>query len=148
MITIEIALIAVLMASSSLSWALDGSEDSSNLHHESTALEDAERGRSIYHKIGGCHFCHGYDGHLDKRPRLSPKLAHEIARLAPPPANLRDPESLKSQDDDQRFLSIKFGHPSTAMFPKRFLRDEEIMDLIAYLAVLRSQAAGPSRNRP
>jgi cytochrome c553 len=115
---------------------------------QETALGDADRGRNIYQKIGGCCFCHGYDGDLKKRPPLSPKLAEEIARLNPPPANLRNPASLKSDDDEQRFLSIKFGHPGTAMFSKRFLRDEEIRDLLAYLANLRGESPATRALRP
>jgi mono/diheme cytochrome c family protein len=107
---------------------------------------DAARGRELYHGIGGCAYCHGIAGTLAHRPTMSPELAGEIARLPRPPADLRNPESLRSQDENQRFLSIKFGHPGTAMFGKPFLTDEEIGHLLAYLAVLRHEP--PATNPP
>ena len=60
-------------------------------------------------------------------------------RLPAPPANLRNPGTLKSRNDEDRFRSIKLGHPGTAMYPKNLLRDEDIRDLIAYLATLRGK---------
>lgn len=109
---------------------------------------DPERGRQVFHRIGGCSVCHGNEGHLNDRPPLSPKLKEAIDRLNPPPANLRNPAGLKSQNDQQRFLSIKFGHQGTAMFPKRFLRDDEIADVVAYLAVLRGEKVETNRAAP
>jgi mono/diheme cytochrome c family protein len=101
---------------------------------------DAARGKAIYHGKGGCAFCHGTDGYVVKKPRKTDLHTEAIAKLDPPPADLRNPASLKSKDEAQRFASIKFGHPGTAMFPRETqLSDHEIADVLAYLAVLRAE---------
>jgi mono/diheme cytochrome c family protein len=97
---------------------------------------DAKNGRQLYHEIGGCAVCHGIDGHLNRRPPISGALAKKLDRLPAPPANLRNPATLRSRNDEDRFRSIKLGHRGTAMYPKNLLRDEDIHDLIAYLATL------------
>ncbi len=103
---------------------------------------DAAQGKAIFNGRGGCAYCHGTDGRIGNRPHRSKELTELIAKLDPPPADLRHAPSLKSQDDAQRFLSIKFGHPGTAMFPKKtLLMDREIADLVAYLAVLRTDGS-------
>jgi cytochrome c553 len=104
-----------------------------------SARGDAKSGRQIYHEIGGCAICHGIDGHLENRPPISMDLAEKLDRLPVPPANLRDAAGLKSQNDQDRFRSIKLGHPGTAMYPKNLLRDDDIRDLVAYLATLRGE---------
>ncbi len=98
---------------------------------------DAKSGRLLYHELGGCAICHGIDGYLDRRPPLSTDLIKRLDSLPAPPADLRDPAKLKSQNDEDRYRSIKRGHPGTAMYPKTLLRDEDIRDLVAYLATLR-----------
>lgn len=98
---------------------------------------DAKSGRQLYHELGGCAICHGIEGHLNRRPRMSADLAKRLDALPAPPANLRDPATLKSQNDEDRYRSIKRGHPGTAMYPKTLLRDEDVRDLMAYLATLR-----------
>ena len=101
---------------------------------------NAARGKAIYHGKGGCAFCHGTDGYVVKKPHKTDLHTEAIAKLDPPPADLRNPASLKSQDEAQRFASIKFGHPGTAMFPRKTqLRDSEIADVLAYLSVLRTE---------
>lgn len=101
---------------------------------------DAARGKAIFHGKGGCAFCHGTDGYIVKRPRKTDLHTEAIAKLDPQPADLRNTAALKSQDDAQRFQSIKFGHPGTAMFPRNTqLLDRDIADLVAYLAVLRTE---------
>jgi cytochrome c553 len=103
---------------------------------------DAVRGRTIFNGLGGCAFCHGTDGYVVKRPRKSDLHTEAIAKLDPKPADLRNAAALKSQDEAQRFASIKFGHPGTAMFPRNTqLLDREIADLVAYLAILRTEGA-------
>jgi mono/diheme cytochrome c family protein len=98
---------------------------------------EVESGQRLYHEIGGCFVCHGVEGHLYRKPNMSADLREKLSRLQPPPANLRDPATLKVADDYDRFRSIKYGHQGTAMFPKQLLRDDDIWDLIAYLATLR-----------
>ena len=98
---------------------------------------DAAQGRQLFHEMGGCAICHGIEGHLDRRPPISKDLAQRLDALPAPPANLRDPAALKAENDEDRFRSIKRGHPGTAMYPKTLLRDEDIRDLVAYLATLR-----------
>ena len=98
---------------------------------------DAKIGRQLYHELGGCAVCHGIEGHLQSRPPMSAELVARLNALPHPPADLRHPTGLTSQNDEDRYRSIKLGHPGTAMYPKTLLRDEDIRDLIAYLAVLR-----------
>lgn len=101
---------------------------------------DAAKGKTIFHGIGGCAYCHGTEGDLTKRPHKSKELTELIAKLDPQPADLRNPATLKSRDETERFVSIKFGHPGTAMFPRKTqLLDREIADLVAYLAILRAK---------
>ncbi|MFM8552572.1 MAG: c-type cytochrome [Nitrospiraceae bacterium] len=108
---------------------------------------DANRGRALFNGIGGCFNCHGYDGVLSRRPKVSPQLAEEVARLTPPPADLRDQARLKAETEQDRLRSIKFGHPGTAMFPKKFLMKQELADLLAYLATLRAEGRRGSAER-
>ncbi len=133
---IEAPVGAPWLARGSLAWAA-----SPPASVDGDAGGDRERGRSIFNGIGGCFNCHGYEGDITRRPRFSPKLADELAHLNPQPADLRNPAGLKSENDEQRFLAIKFGHPGTAMFPKKFLTDQEINHILAYLAALRVEAA-------
>lgn len=100
---------------------------------------DPVSGRQLYHETGGCAICHGIEGRLTQRPPISADLAQRLDRLPVPPANLRNPAGLKSRNDEDRFRSIKFGHPGTAMFPKHLLRDDDIRDLVAYLGTLRPE---------
>ena len=103
---------------------------------------DAARGKTIFHGPGGCAYCHGTDGYIGKRPHKTDLHTEAIAKLDPKPADLRNAAALKSQDDAQRFQSIKFGHPGTAMFPRNTqLLDRDIADLVAYLAILRTEGA-------
>jgi mono/diheme cytochrome c family protein len=108
---------------------------------------EAEEGKRIFNGIGGCYTCHGYDGDLARRPQFSAKLAEELGRLDPQPSDLRNPAGLKSEDDAQRLQTIKFGHPGTAMFPKKFLTDGEMANLLAYLATLRTGGTATERDR-
>ncbi len=101
---------------------------------------DAARGKTIFHGKGGCAFCHGTDGYVLTKPHKSDLHTEAIAKFDPPPADLRNPATLKSKDEAQRFRSIKFGHPGTAMFPREMqLSDAEIADVLAYLALLRAE---------
>ena len=98
---------------------------------------DAKSGRQLYHELGGCAICHGIEGHLESRPPMSADLVARLNALPHPPADLRHPATLNSQNDEDLYRSIKLGHQGTAMYPKTLLRDEDIRDLIAYLILLR-----------
>ncbi len=98
-----------------------------------------EEGRKIYNGEGFCYQCHGYDGYIDRRPQMAPDMSRSIDQLDPKPADFRDPATLKSKNDQERFDTIKNGHRGTAMFPKKFLSDAKINDILAYLSVLRSE---------
>ncbi|HEU5093463.1 MAG TPA: hypothetical protein VFT30_12305, partial [Nitrospira sp.] len=52
------------------------------------------RGREIFNGKGVCYYCHGIDGYIGRRPRLEADTAALIAKLNPPPSDLRNPETL------------------------------------------------------
>lgn len=99
----------------------------------------AEQGRAVFNGKGVCYYCHGVDGALNRRPQLEADTAALIARLNPPPADLRNPKALHLKTDKQRAHAIREGHPGTGMFPDNTMTDRELADTLAYLAVLRQQ---------
>jgi len=107
----------------------------------------SDRGKKIFNGKGFCYQCHGIDGYISRRPKMAPEMAQMLDRLNPKPADFRNPASLKSKDDTDRFIAIKEGHPGTAMFPKPFLSDKEIADVLVYLAELRAEASSPSKSK-
>jgi len=100
---------------------------------------NSDRGRSVFNGKGICYYCHGMDGRLDQRPKLSRDAADVVARLAPNPPSLRDPKALKLKSDRERFRIVREGHTGTGMLPDASLTDQEITDTLAYLATLRRQ---------
>lgn len=100
---------------------------------------NSEEGRKIYNGKGFCYECHGYDGYIDRRPQMEPELSRLIDELDPKPADFRNPSTLQSKNDQERFDAIRNGHSGTNMFPKKFLSDANINDIVAYLSVLRSE---------
>ena len=100
---------------------------------------NSEEGRKIYNGKGFCYECHGYDGYIERRPQMEPELSRLIDELDPKPADFRNPATLQSKDDQERFDTIRKGHSGTNMFPKKFLSDANINDIVAYLSVLRSE---------
>jgi len=100
---------------------------------------NSEKGRKIYNGKGFCYQCHGYDGYIDRRPQMTPAMRRMVDELDPKPADFRNPATLQSKNDQERFDTIKNGHSGTAMFPKKFLSDAKINDIVAYLSVLRSE---------
>lgn len=109
---------------------------------------NSEEGRKIYNGKGFCYECHGYDGYIERRPQMEPELRHLIDKLDPKPADFRNPSTLQSKNDQERFDAIRKGHSGTNMFPKKFLSDAEISSIVGYLSVLRSEGKGqvpPSR---
>jgi hypothetical protein len=100
---------------------------------------NSEEGRKIYNGKGFCYQCHGYDGYIDWRPQMEPDMRRMLDELDPKPADFRNPATLQSKNNQERFDTIKKGHSGTAMFPKKFLTNANINDILAYLSVLRSE---------
>jgi mono/diheme cytochrome c family protein len=100
---------------------------------------NAAAGRDVFNGKGICHYCHGIDGHRDKRPQLAPDTAALIAQLNPPPADLRNSKTLRLKSDKARAKAIRDGHPGTGMFPTTTLTNQELTDTLSYLAILRNE---------
>ncbi len=105
------------------------------------AAGDAERGRAVFNGKGVCHYCHGIDGNKNQRPQLAADTAALITQLNPPPVDLRNPEALHLKSDKQRARAIREGHPGTGMFPDTTMTDQELIDTLAYLALLRHEGS-------
>jgi len=105
------------------------------------AQGNVERGRAVFNGKGACHYCHGVDGNIDQRPQLEADTTALIARLNPPPTNLRDPKALSLKNDKERGRAIREGHPGTGMFPDTTMTDQDLADTLMYLALLRSEGA-------
>ena len=99
---------------------------------------DPEKGRQVFHGKGICHFCHGQNGDPEDLPELKPETLRTVRGLRPQPPDLRRPKALKLKSDSQRFLIIREGHEGTGMLPDTTLSNQEIRDVIAYLATLRA----------
>ena len=100
---------------------------------------DAERGRVIFNGKGVCYYCHGIDGNKDQRPQLAADTAALIAQLNPPAADLRNEKVLHLKTDRQRAHAILDGHPGTGMFPDTTMTNQDLIDTLAYLALLRGE---------
>ena len=108
---------------------------------KSTAHGNAEAGRSLFNGKGVCYYCHGVDGDIGKRPDLAADTAALIARLNPPPADLRNANALHLKNDKQRAQAVREGHPGTGMFPDTTMTNQELADTLAYLAILRKDGS-------
>lgn len=95
------------------------------------------RGREVFNGKGGCYYCHGIDGYLYRAPRLAADRAALIAKLNPPPTDLRNPEVLRLKTNKERARAIREGHPGAGMFPDRTLTDQDLADTLLYLALIR-----------
>jgi hypothetical protein len=95
------------------------------------------RGRDIFNGKGVCYYCHGIDGYLARKPRLEKDTAALIARLNPPPTDLRDPVGLRLKSNKERSRAIREGHPGTGMFPDTTMTDQDLADTLIYLALIR-----------
>jgi mono/diheme cytochrome c family protein len=98
---------------------------------------DPGRGREIFNGKGVCYYCHGIDGYLGRKPRLEADTAALIARLNPPPTDLRNSAALRLKSDKERSLAIREGHPGTGMFPDHSMTDQDLADTLMYLALIR-----------
>ena len=106
---------------------------------------NAQAGRSIFNGKGVCYYCHGVDGRIDQRPELAADTAALIARLNPPPADLRNSNALHLKSDKQRAQAVREGHPGTGMFPNTTITDQELADTLAYLGLLRKEGSAAGR---
>ena len=106
---------------------------------------DAERGRAVFNGKGVCHYCHGIDGNKGQRPQLAPDTATLITQLNPQPVDLRNPNALRLTTDKQRARAIRDGHPGTGMFPDTTMTNEELIDTLAYLALLRQEGSSKGK---
>jgi mono/diheme cytochrome c family protein len=106
-----------------------------------TAQGDAGAGRVLFNGKGVCYYCHGVDGQIEKRPQLAADTAALIARLSPPPSDLRNSKALHLKNDKQRAKAVREGHPGTGMFPDTTMSSQELADTLAYLGLLRKEGA-------
>ena len=95
------------------------------------------RGREIFNGKGVCYYCHGVDGYLSRTPRLEADTAKLIAKLNPPPSDLRNPDVLHLKTNQERSRAIREGHPGTGMFPDTTMTDQDLADTLLYLALIR-----------
>jgi len=102
-----------------------------------TYKRSVERGRDIFHGTGACSNCHGMDGYLDRLPHMKEDIAARIARLNPPPTDLRDPGVLRLKTNKERARAIREGHPSTGKFRDFTMTDRDMADTLFYLAFIR-----------
>ncbi len=95
------------------------------------------RGREIFNGTGVCYYCHGIDGYIGRPPRLTPDTAALIAKLNPPPADLRNPDALHLKTNKERSRAIREGHPGIGMSPDATMTDQDLVDTLLYLALIR-----------
>ena len=107
---------------------------------------DATQGRTLFNGKGICHYCHGVDGAIDKKPSLKPDTAAAIAKLSAGAPDLRNRAGLTLKDNKARFRAIREGHPGSGMLPDTTLSDQDITDLLAYLASLRQSQTTPGKS--
>ncbi len=107
---------------------------------------DAIRGQALFNGKGICHYCHGVDGAIDKKPALKQDTAAAIGKFASAAPDLRNRAAQRLKDNKARFRAIREGHPGSGMFPDSTLSDQDITDIVAYLAALRQSASTPSKS--
>ena len=107
---------------------------------------DATEGKAVFNGKGICHYCHGLDGVIDRKPSLTPDTEAVIARLAAASPDLRNRATLKLKDNKARFRVIREGHPGSGMLPDTTLSDQDITDVLAYLATLRQSAPSTGKS--
>ncbi|MCA1957598.1 MAG: hypothetical protein LDL14_03600 [Nitrospira sp.] len=102
-----------------------------------TLKGNVAKGREIFNGSGACHFCHGIDGYLGRTARLEPKSTELIAKLNPPPSDLRNVAGLRLKTNKERARVIREGHASSNLLAQQAMTDQDIADLLMYLAFLR-----------
>ncbi|MDF0664679.1 MAG: cytochrome c [Nitrospira sp.] len=131
-----------LLFASSLGMELVSPSDYARAESSASQLTDkvkgnVMRGREIFNGKGVCYYCHGIDGYLYRTPRLEAETAALIAKLNPPPSDLRNPEELRLKTDKERARAIREGHPGTGMFPDHTMTDQDLADMLLYLGLIR-----------
>ncbi len=116
----------------SYAWA-----ETSSSQPTGTLKGNVPQGREIFNGKGVCYYCHGIDGYLHKIPRLEAETAKLIANLNPPPSDLRNPNVLRLKTNKERARAIREGHPGTGMFPDTTMTDQNLADILLYLALIR-----------
>ena len=134
-----IVLIALMHSAGNVSWAEPGEKSP-------TLKGNAGQGQTLFNGKGICHYCHGVDGVLDKKPSLKPDTAAAIAKLSATAPDLRNRAALTLKDNKARFRAIREGHPGSGMLPDTTLSDQDITDLLAYLASLRQSQTTPGKS--
>ena len=105
-----IVLIALMYSTEHVSRAEPG--------ERSQALKgNAGQGQALFNGKGICHYCHGVDGVLDKKPALKPDTAAAIAKLSAGAPDLRNRAMLRLKDNKARSRAIREGHPGSGMLP-------------------------------
>lgn len=107
---------------------------------------NAGQGQALFNGKGICHYCHGVDGVIDKKPTLKPDTATAIAKLSGTAPDLRNRAMLRLKDNKARFRAIREGHPGSGMLPDTTLSDQDITDVLAYLASLRQSQSTPGKS--
>jgi|SRR6185437_8761956 len=125
-------LVTEVVSPSDYAWA-----ESSISQPTGTLKGNIMRGREIFNGKGVCYYCHGIDGYIGRPPRLAADTAALIAKLNPPPSDLRNPEVLHLKTNKERSRAIREGHPGTGMFPDTTMTDQDLADTLLYLALIR-----------
>ena len=77
------------------------------------------------------------DGFLDRLPPTKADIDARIARLNPPPTDLRDAGMHRLKTNKDRARAIQEGHSGTGIFPALIMTDQNMADILFYLAFLR-----------
>jgi cytochrome c553 len=78
--------------------------------------------------------------------RSSLTLRPPSQRLSAGAPDLRNRAGLTLKDNKARFRAIREGHPGSGMLPDTSLSDQDITDLLAYLASLRQSQTTPGKS--
>jgi mono/diheme cytochrome c family protein len=83
---------------------------------------NSEEGRKIYNGKGFCFQCHGYEGYIDRRPPMGRDMRRMLDELDPKPADHRNPVTLQSKNDQERFDTIRKGLGVRPCSPRNIFR--------------------------
>lgn len=132
-------LVTLMLTAANVNWAEPAAQNA-------PMKGDATQGKALFNGKGICHYCHGIDGVIDRKPKLEPETQAVVARLGAAAPDLRNRAALTLKDNKARFRTIREGHPGSGMFPDTTLSDQDIKDVLAYLATLRQSAPSPGKS--